>query len=122
MPRSKRKLRRIVRPALQGVGLIDLIYIWNSYRGQQKGTFMPDAYVIEVSGRTAGIVACDSNKHNFDFFSAARPFHAREGQRFSAPRPRPIVGRMLAKRASPPRHRETRNGRSPSIYRPGRFG
>jgi hypothetical protein len=38
------------------IWFIDLIYIWNSYRGQQKGTFMPDAYVIEVSERTAGIV------------------------------------------------------------------
>jgi hypothetical protein len=101
---------------------IDLICIWNSYRGQQKGTFMSDAYVIEVSGRTAGIVARDSNKHNFDFFSAARPFNAMEGQRFSDPLAAERVARMLAKHGSLPRHRETRDGRSPSRYRPGRFG
>ena len=29
---------------------------------------MPDAYVIEVGGRTAGIVARDSNSRIFNFF------------------------------------------------------
>jgi hypothetical protein len=46
-------------------------------RGQQKETFMPDAYVIEVSGRTAGIVARDSQSNSFNFFSAAPRFNAR---------------------------------------------
>ena len=44
---------------------------------------MPDAYVIEVSGRTAGIVARDSHSNSFNFFSAAPRFNAKEGQRFS---------------------------------------
>jgi hypothetical protein len=30
---------------------------------------MSDAYVIEVCGRTAGIVARDSHDHGFNFFS-----------------------------------------------------
>jgi hypothetical protein len=69
---------------------------------------MPDAYVIEVSGRTAGIVARDSNKHNFDFFSAARPFNAMEGQRFSDPLAAERVARMLAKHGSLPAPRDAR--------------
>jgi hypothetical protein len=68
---------------------------------------MPDAYVIEVSGRTAGIVARDSGNHNFNFFSAARPFNAMESQRFSDPLAAERVARMLAKHGSLPRHRET---------------
>jgi hypothetical protein len=43
---------------------------------------MPDAYVIEVFGRTAGIVARDSESNSFNFFSAALRFNAIEGQRF----------------------------------------
>ena len=30
---------------------------------------MPDAYVIEVSGRTAGIVARDPQNNSFNFYS-----------------------------------------------------
>ena len=46
---------------------------------------MPDAYVIEVSGRTAGIVARDSQNNSFNFYSALPRFKAIEGQRFSDP-------------------------------------
>ena len=76
-------------------------------RGQQKETFMPDAYVIEVSGRTAGIVARDSLNRSFNFFSAARPFNAMEGQRFSGPEAAERVARMLAKHGSLPQRRAT---------------
>ncbi len=34
---------------------------------------MPDAYVIEVSGRTAGIVARDSHNNSFNFFFRGTP-------------------------------------------------
>ncbi|MDQ6702669.1 MAG: hypothetical protein M3Z96_05975 [Pseudomonadota bacterium] len=81
---------------------------------------MPDAYVIEVSGRTAGIVARDSNNHSFNFFSSARPFNAMEGQRFSDPLEAERVARMLAKHGSLPRNRETADLR-PDTGR-GRFG
>ena len=37
---------------------------------------MPDAYVIEVFGRTAGIVARDSQSNSFNFISAAPRFNA----------------------------------------------
>ena len=59
---------------------------------------MPDAYVIEVSGRTAGIVARDSHSNSFNFFSAAPRFNAIEGQRFSDPL---AVSRGAAKRKIP---------------------
>jgi hypothetical protein len=68
---------------------------------------MPDAYVIEVSGRTAGIVARDSQSNSFKFFSAAPRFNAIEGQRFSDPLAAERAARMLAKHGSLPRRRET---------------
>ena len=43
---------------------------------------MPDAYVIEVSGRTAGIVARNSQNNSFNFYSAVPRFNSLEGQRF----------------------------------------
>jgi hypothetical protein len=45
---------------------------------------MPDAYVIEISGRTAGIVARDSRDLSFNFFAATNSFNAMEGQRHLA--------------------------------------
>jgi hypothetical protein len=63
---------------------------------------MPDAYIIEVCGRTAGIVARDSQSHSFNFFSAARPFNIMEGQRFSDPLAAERVARMIAKHGSLP--------------------
>jgi hypothetical protein len=68
---------------------------------------MPDAYVIEVSGCTAGIVARDSHNNSFIFFSAAPRFNAIEGQRFSDPLAAERAARMLAKYGSLPRRRET---------------
>ena len=81
---------------------------------------MPDAYVIEVGGRTAGIVARDPLSHSFNFFSAARAFNAMEGQRFSDPMAAERVARMLAKHGSLPRHRELAH--SPENSVPRRFG
>ena len=81
---------------------------------------MLDAYVIEVSGRTAGIVARDSQNNSFRFYSAVPRFNAMEGQRFSDPLAAERAARMLAKHGSLPRRRET------EYYRPntsrGRFG
>ena len=64
---------------------------------------MPDAYVIEVSGRTAGIVARDSQNTSFNFYSALPRFSAIEGQRFSDPLAAERAARMLAKYGSLPR-------------------
>jgi hypothetical protein len=58
---------------------------------------MPDAYVIEVSGRTAGIVARDSPNKSFNFYSAEPRFHAIDGQRFSDPLAAERAARKLAK-------------------------
>jgi len=81
---------------------------------------MPDAYVIEVSGCTAGIVARDSHNNSFNFFSSAPRFNAIEGQRFSDPLAAERAARMLAKYGSLPRRRETEYSR-PNTSR-GRFG
>ena len=70
---------------------------------------MPDAYVIEVSGRTAGIVARDSHSNSFNFFSAAPRFNAIEGQRFSDPLAAEGAAPMLAKYGSLPRGAAKRN-------------
>ncbi|HXW69895.1 MAG TPA: hypothetical protein VEK34_00375 [Methylocella sp.] len=65
---------------------------------------MPDAYVIEVGGLTAGIVARDSQSRSFNFFSADRAFIAMEGQRFTDPLAAERTARMLAKHGRlPPR-------------------
>lgn len=81
---------------------------------------MPDAYVIEVGGRTAGIVARDSHNHSFNFFSAARAFNIMEGQRFSDPLAAERMARTLAKHGSLPRDRKLARSRPASL--PHRFG
>jgi len=81
---------------------------------------MPDAYVIEVCGRTAGIVARDSHSHSFNFFSAARPFNVMEGQRFSDPLAAERAARLLAKNGSLPRHDDLSAPRQDTV--PRRFG
>jgi hypothetical protein len=81
---------------------------------------MPDAYVIEVSGRTAGIVARDPHSQNFNFFSAAPTFNALEGQRFSDPLAAERAARLLAKNGSLPRRLEARHSRAARSR--GRFG
>lgn len=67
---------------------------------------MSDAYVIEVSGRTAGIVTRDARDVSFNFFAAAHPFNAMEGQRFPDPLAAERVARHLAKHGSLPRRLE----------------
>ena len=79
---------------------------------------MPDAYVIEVSGRTAGIVARDSHSNSFNFFSAAPRFNAIEGQRFSDPLAAERAARMLDKYGSVP---APQNGKFPPNHQPGSF-
>jgi hypothetical protein len=81
---------------------------------------MPDAYVIEVGGRTAGIVARDSNSHSFNFFSAAPAFNVMEGQKFSDPLAAERMARMLAKNGGLPRQYKLANSRPEAA--PRRFG
>jgi hypothetical protein len=46
---------------------------------------MTDAYVIQVAGRTAGIVARDQAGQAYYFFAASHAFHPLEGLAFEAP-------------------------------------
>ena len=67
---------------------------------------MPDAYVIQVSGRTAGIVARDGRDLSFNFFAASHIFEAMEGQSFADPLAAERTARYLAKHGSLPRRIE----------------
>ena len=73
---------------------------------------MPDAYVIEVSGRTAGIVARDSQTTSFNFYSAVPRFNAIEGQRFSDPLAAERAARMLEEASRGAAHRFSDESRS----------
>ena len=46
---------------------------------------MSDAFVIEISGRTAGIVARDHAAQRFHFFAASHFFNAPEKRAFRSP-------------------------------------
>ena len=67
---------------------------------------MPDAYVIQVSGRTAGIVARDGRDLCFNFFAASHIFEAMEGQSFADPLAAERTARYLAKHGNLPRRIE----------------
>ncbi len=69
---------------------------------------MPDAYVIQISGRTAGIVARDERDLSFNFFAATHAFNAMEGQRFADPLAAERAARHLAKHGSLPRRADER--------------
>lgn len=77
---------------------------------------MPDAYVIQVSGRTAGIVARDGRDLSFHFFAASQNFGAMEGQSFADPMTAERAARYLAKHGSLPRRLED----APPALVPGR--
>lgn len=66
---------------------------------------MLDAYVIEVDGRTAGIVARDSSDGFFNFFAAARAFEPMEGQSFRDPVAAESAARQLARHGGSPAQR-----------------
>ncbi|WP_084143885.1 hypothetical protein [Methylocapsa acidiphila] len=78
---------------------------------------MSDAYVIEVGGRTAGIVARDSRDVSFNFFAASRSFDAMEGRRFADPLAAEKVARHLAKHGNLPRDLDRDAGSSRSDSR-----
>lgn len=64
---------------------------------------MADAYVIEIRGRTAGIVARDSRDHSFNFFAAEQPFRAMEACQFADPLAAERTARHVAKHGNLPR-------------------
>ena len=67
---------------------------------------MSDAYVIQVAGRTAGIVTRDRLGHSYNFFSAAKRFDVMEGHQFSDPLEAERAARKLAEHGSLPGRRE----------------
>jgi hypothetical protein len=46
---------------------------------------MADAYIIEIEGRTAGIVTREQSREAFTFYASDPAFYHLEGQRFAAP-------------------------------------
>lgn len=46
---------------------------------------MSDAYVVQVAGRTAGIIVRDHAAETFSFFAATHRFNALEGRQFNEP-------------------------------------
>ncbi|MGP8233617.1 MAG: hypothetical protein ACLQL2_13315 [Methylovirgula sp.] len=46
---------------------------------------MSDAYIVQVGGRTAGIVVRDASAETFSFFAATHHFNVLEGQQFTEP-------------------------------------
>ncbi len=46
---------------------------------------MPDAYVIEVEGRTVGIVAREPGQDRFKFFSSSNDYNVMDGDHFADP-------------------------------------
>jgi hypothetical protein len=65
--------------------------------------FASDAYVIQVSGFTAGIVTREMEGCGFIFFSAAPRFSAMDGQHFSDPLAAERSARKLAEHGRLPR-------------------
>lgn len=80
---------------------------------------MSDAYVIEVCGRTAGIVARDSHDHGFNFFFRGAPFQRHGRPVFF----RPAGGRARGADACQKRESTAQSpiGASPPRYRPAAF-
>ncbi len=63
---------------------------------------MSDAYVIEVSGHTVGIVAREAGHEGFKFFSSSHDFNAMEGGNFPDPSAAERAARHLAKHGNLP--------------------
>ena len=76
---------------------------------------MPDAYVIQVSGRTAGIVARDGHDLAFNFFAASHAFKAMEGHSFADPLAAERTARHLAKHGNLPRRTDERSSRTAAL-------
>ncbi len=69
---------------------------------------MADAYVIEVAGHTAGIVARDHRREAFTFFASHHIFHALEGRRFADPSAATRAARTLVEQGGKARSKPAR--------------
>jgi hypothetical protein len=63
---------------------------------------MPDAYVIEIAGRTVGIVAREHGQEGFKFFSSSHDFNVMEGGSFADPWAAERTARHLARHGNLP--------------------
>ncbi|WP_374308203.1 hypothetical protein [Methylocella sp.] len=64
---------------------------------------MRNAYVIQIGGRTAGIVARDGADRSYNFFAASHAFNAMEGLHFDDPAAAERMARHLARHGGLPR-------------------
>ena len=82
---------------------------------------MTDAYIVEVDGRTAGIVVRDRSDQAFGFVAAANAFISLEGRHFAAPGEAERAARGLVRQPSASRGRPAASHFSPSTKnQPGR--
>jgi hypothetical protein len=80
---------------------------------------MADAYVIEVHGDAAGIIARDHSGDAFTFFASHPFFHALEGKRFAAPWAATRAAQQLFEQADKSRRKPPRAPASEDSQRPG---
>ena len=59
---------------------------------------MSQAFVIQIAGKTAGIVARDNDGENFHFFAASAAFHCLETMSFSEPQTAEREARRISRR------------------------
>jgi len=67
---------------------------------------MSDAYVVEVFGRTAGIVVRDPLAEAFYFYAATQAFSALEGQEFREPHAAEHAARQIVTQPKRPTRRK----------------
>jgi hypothetical protein len=64
---------------------------------------MTNAYVIQIAGRTAGIVARDRADQSFHFFASCQTFVGLEGRAFAEPHQAERAARRIRMSANGPR-------------------
>ncbi len=74
------------------------------------------AYLTEVEGRTAGIVAREAGQEGFKFFSSCNDFNAMDGNHFADPGLAERAARHLAKHGNLRRAAKTAQPESPQAF------
>jgi hypothetical protein len=81
---------------------------------------MTHAYVIQIAGRTAGIVARDHTNQAFHFFASSRAYRPLEGVAFLQPEMAERAARQIHKQGSlhaPPKPEQENNPWAPLVGR-----
>ena len=89
-------------------------------RNPRRQKQMSHAYVIQISGRTAGIVARDQNDQAFHFFASNQAYRSLEGVAFLRPEMAERAARNLHRRSgffAPPAREPDANPWAPLIGR-----